>query len=152
MRDYNVITKILIDKTNIEVRIINCLLFYLLYCSQNEISTIIWIPEKEDEIGQYLLQKYEFIKEDISICNDDNTELLIRIISSDGASIIGKDGKLKYYGCIVNLEKVGKEKQQASGTGENAAKILSDNGTAIKVSKDGLIKIFFNSGECVLKI
>ena len=40
-----------------------------------------------------------------------------------------------------------KEKDGLMGTGENAAKILSKNGIALKISQDGNIKIFAESSS-----
>ena len=73
------------------------------------------------------------------------TNSIIRLLSSDGASIITKDGEYKYYGCIVNLNKV--DTKETVGTGESATKLLSNNGIAIKVSQDGLIKIYYEKGN-----
>lgn len=64
----------------------------------------------------------------------------MRILSSDGVTVIDKSGKIIYHGGIVDLN-AGITKGLA-GTGETAARILSDNGIAIKISQDGNIKIF----------
>lgn len=65
---------------------------------------------------------------------------IIRYLSSDGATIVDKDGFLQYFGCIVDLGKI--KIQGVKGTGESAAEALAHNGIAIKISQDGLIKIF----------
>lgn len=66
-------------------------------------------------------------------------------LSSDGVTVIDKSGKIIYHGGIVDLN-AGITKGLA-GTGETAARILSDNGIAIKISQDGNIKIFYSIQE-----
>jgi hypothetical protein len=52
---------------------------------------------------------------------------------------------LLYIGVIVNIEK--SKVKGIAGTGESAASVLRANGISIKVSSDGLIKIFTPDSE-----
>lgn len=72
-----------------------------------------------------------------------NKSIIQRIMSSDGVTIISKEGKIIYCGAIVKLDV--KREGGLMGTGENAAKILGQNGVAFKISQDGNVKIFTNS-------
>ena len=56
-----------------------------------------------------------------------------RILSSDGVTVIANDGKILSHGAIVNLGEVVAKGQV--GTGESAAKLLSQNGISIKISQ-----------------
>ena len=68
------------------------------------------------------------------------TNHIIRYLSSDGATIIDKNGLLQYFGCIIDLNKI--EVKGIKGTGESAAGALSSNGISLKISQDGTIKLF----------
>lgn len=63
------------------------------------------------------------------------------MLTSDGVTAIDSDGKGIFTGGIVDLNSVPSE-GEAIGTGESAARILSCNGIAIKISQDGAVKIF----------
>ena len=63
------------------------------------------------------------------------------MLTSDGVTAIDSDGKVIFTGGIVDLNSVPSE-GKAIGTGESAARILSCNGIAIKISQDGAVKIF----------
>jgi hypothetical protein len=68
------------------------------------------------------------------------TNHIIRYLSSDGATVIDKNGLLQYFGCIIDLNKI--EVKGIKGTGESAASALSANGISLKISQDGTIKLF----------
>ena len=106
-----------------------------------------WIPADETEtaIDNVISSKNKIWKNDLSLVEDRNSSIIQRILSSDGVTIISKSGNLIYCGAIVKLNV--KEKDGLMGTGENAAKILSKNGIALKISQDGNIKIFAESSS-----
>ena len=62
-----------------------------------------------------------------------------------GATVIDKNGKIRYFGCIADISKV--TAGGIKGTGETAASLLAQNGMAIKISQDGPIKIFMEGIE-----
>ena len=101
-----------------------------------------WFPNKLDKIDDLINieTKNSFIKDKINIKDKQAINHIFRCISSDGATVFSTNGDLEYMGVIVNLEKA--KVSGMTGTGETAASILKNNGVAIKVSQDGLIKIF----------
>ena len=87
----------------------------------------------------YLKSRNRSFRKAVLINEKRHANLIIRLLSSDGVTIIDKQGHLQYYGCIVDLTKV--KVRGAKGTGESAAKLLSRNGGAIKISRDGSITL-----------
>ncbi len=142
LRDYNVIINFLNDRTQMDKKTVSYLLFYIFFCSHNNISSIMWIPNNiNDELLSKLLLSYNScLKKPLSIVNEDHQSLLKRIFSCDGVSIIDKNGTVSAFGCIVNLSEV--EINKLIGTGESAAKLLAKEGIAIKISQDGGVKIY----------
>lgn len=144
-RDYNNLEKIISTHTIIEYQALERLLFYLVHCSKNGISTIIWVPKFLDKLDDLIKVKNTFSKADISITDDNSTNLVLRMLSSDGAIVITNTGILKNFGVIVDMSSA--KIKGVKGTGESAAGILSSNGIAIKVSQDGTIKVFYQTNR-----
>lgn len=146
LRDYN-LTKQLISSVVSDQTVINSLLFYILFCSKNSISSVIWIPEDLNIISDLVKPDTlnKLIKEPISIQDKKFTNHIMRYLSSDGASIIDKNGFLTYFGCIVDMKNL--EIKGVKGTGESAAQVLSSNGLSVKISQDGTIKLFLSENE-----
>ncbi len=152
-RDYRSIKdRVLSTLPSIKENVYNAFLYFILYCSKNGISTIIWIPHDVTKINPYVLQSTlnRFSSDPISVASQENTPLIKRILSSDGTTIFSPDGNLLYYGCFVDISKA-KEIKGLSGTGETAARVLAGNGLAIKVSQDGIIKFFFERDKEPIK-
>lgn len=118
---------------------------YILYCSKNDISSILWIPSSSDvkDIDKYVSNKHSHFYSSIKIQDPESEGIFKRFLSSDGATTINSEGKLLYYGCIANLTT--EQSNNPKGTGETAASILAKNGIAFKVSQDGTVKIFLGS-------
>jgi hypothetical protein len=146
VRDYKLI-KNLISKVIKEDEIINAILFYILYCSKNSISSVIWVPKNIETIEKYVKPETlnKLIEKPISIIDKRLTSHIMRYLSSDGASIIDSSGFLNYFGCIVDMKDL--EIKGVKGTGESAAQVLSSNGMSIKISQDGTIKLFIEGNE-----
>ena len=146
-RNYSFIRSLFSKHFNENESLIESLLFYIIYCSKNSISSIIWLPKKLDKVDDLFKSqtKNRFIKQPISITDKSFTNHIIRYLSSDGATIIHDKGLLQYFGCIVDLGKI--EINGVKGTGESAAGALASNGISIKVSKDGTIKVFTNKSS-----
>lgn len=140
-RDYTYIRKLFLAHFN-NIDIVESLLFFVIHCSKNSISSIIWLPDNIDQIGELIKKQTmnRFIKTPISIMDKSFTNHIIRYLSSDGATIIDKNGLLQYFGCIIDLNKI--EVKGIKGTGESAAGALSSNGISLKISQDGTIKLF----------
>lgn len=141
-RDYNAL-KTCILKWMPEVKgFYDDLIRYVLYCSKNDTSSIIWVPKDISSIKNIVVEKtmHEFSLPAIKLKDAVNLPIVKRLLSSDGATVIDKDGKIRYFGCFADLSKatIGGVK----GTGETAASLLAQNGMAIKISQDGPINVF----------
>lgn len=144
-RDYTGLIDLLNTKYKIEKTVIERLLFFTVFCSKKSISCIIWVPDDINTIQTILKTKNRLFENDINIQEAIYTNQIIRFLSSDGATVIDKQGYLRNYGCIVNLESA--NIQGVKGTGESAAGLLAANGLAIKISQDGTIKVFADSSN-----
>ncbi|MBW3467495.1 hypothetical protein EGN73_06665 [Arthrospiribacter ruber] len=141
-RNYNYIEKLIKSNISFNESSYNHLIFYILYCSKHGISSIIWIPEDLQDVNIILKTKNRLFRNDINVDNRDYSNLIIRFLSSDGATIIDSNGNICYYGCIADLSKT--KIKGVQGTGENAAGALSCNGISIKISQDGTIKLYLS--------
>jgi hypothetical protein len=141
-RNYAVLKQLLEENITTNERVIGSILFYVLTCSKKQLSTILWFPDRLDEIDPFInvSTKNSFLKEQINITDSQSINHIFRCLSSDGASIIDKNGNLLHMGVIINIEK--SKITGLTGTGESAASILGQNGVSIKISSDGQIKIF----------
>ncbi|MDR6540352.1 hypothetical protein ABIC56_000896 [Acinetobacter bereziniae] len=149
VRNYNSIKKEL-SKVIYDHHVINKILFFILYCSKNFISSVIWIPRDTSNLENYL--KRETLNtltiEKFSILESQFTNHIFRFLSSDGATIINKDGYVLNYGCIVDMKSL--EIQGVKGAGESAAEVLGHNGISFKISQDGTIKLFIDSKKYII--
>lgn len=145
IRNFSWLDTYLASNIELDVEIRRAVIYYVTLCSQRHCSSIIWIPknETESEIDKVISSKNKIWKDDLNLADEMNKSIIQRIMSSDGVTIISKEGKIIYCGAIVKLDV--KKESGLMGTGENAAKILGQNGVAIKISQDGNIKIFTNS-------
>ena len=127
--------------------VVNKILFFVLFCSKNSISSVIWIPHEIDTVSKLVKPDTlnKLIIEPISIVDKRYTNHIIRYLSSDGATIIDKNGMLQYFGSIVDMKNL--EIEGITGTGESAAQVLCSNGIAFKISQDGTIKLFLENSE-----
>lgn len=114
-------------------------------CSRSHISTIVWIPEDSSE------SKIKSVTTDnriniwdkyLNVLKEQDEPLILKILASDGAIVIDKNGDILYESVFADVAKVEMNKNVLAGTGETATKCLSQNGVAIKVSQDGTIKIY----------
>ena len=78
----------------------------------------------------------------LSILNESHQVLVDKILASDGAIVIEKDGKILYESVFADMSKANVSKVKLAGSGETAARFLAQNGVAIKISQDGTIKVF----------
>jgi len=69
--------------------------------------------------------------------------LLDRMCSSDGALVIDPTGRLVAFGAIARLDSAAAASEHhVTGAGQMAAEWLSRSEAAIKVSQDGVAKVF----------
>lgn len=147
LRDYQSLNAYLEHTLNLDEKTRKAIIYYVVMCSKSHKSSIIWIPENTDAdaIASLVGTKNNLFKEKINITEQNHSGIIYRILSSDGVTIIDKSGNVIYCGGIVKLDI--KKTGGLIGTGETAAKTLSINGLAIKISQDGNIKIF-SDPEC----
>lgn len=148
MRDYKIIKKIVQENANLTESIVDCVLYYVMNCAQTNKSTILWLPSdvSSNALETKLIGLKKFFMMDIDITDERNIKSVERIISSDGVTVVNNNGKIIYNGCVVNLAAASNTKK-LTGTGETAARLLASNGIAIKVSQDGIVKIFFDEND-----
>lgn len=146
IRNYNLIQELILKK--IESKdVVEMLLFFILHCSKNSISSVIWIPDELESVQDFVKPDTlnKLIHEPISILDKRYTNHIIRYLSSDGASIIDKNGLFQYFGSIIDMDSI--ELEGLVGTGEAAARALSSNGLSFKISQDGTIKLFLDGND-----
>ena len=150
-RDYELLKKRIINELPLSDEVYNSLLYYVLYCSKNDISSLIWIPENLSKFQEALKAETinKLTRTGFSVCDQAYSSLIKRILSSDGATVISKDGEVVAFGCMVETKDA--KPSGIKGTGETAAGLLAKNGLAIKVSQDGTIKVFLNGREKPMK-
>lgn len=141
-RNYQWIKNLIREEISLDEDVYNAILYYVLYCSRNDTSSIIWIPKNVDTIKDFLKTSHTISRKPFRIQEPQFDGLIKRLLASDGATVIFPDGTVKYYGCIINMEVT--DSKSLKGTGETAASRLASNGIAIKISQDGTIKIFLN--------
>lgn len=148
-RDYQWLRSRILEELPLEDKVYNAILYFVLYCSKNDTSSIIWIPKNIDKVGELLKTTHSMSKKSFNVVDKQYDGLIKRLLSSDGATVICQDGSIKYYGCIIKMEVT--EANVLKGTGETAASRLASNGIAIKISQDGTIKIFLNDKTKIIK-
>lgn len=144
-RDYDLLhQRILKVFPSLSDEVYESILYYVLYCSKNDTSSIIWIVDSKEQIhSSKILKTYNrFTRSNLSIIDIGHGSIIKRLLSSDGAVAISQTGEILYYGCIVDLSKT--NVRGVKGTGETAASALARNGVAIKISQDGCIKVHLN--------
>jgi hypothetical protein len=143
VRDLNKIAEVVRVSLGVDESFVQSLLYYILYLSRRRLSSIIWIPFDSESASSLLLSENGFTKKPLSIVDEKHTQTLLRILSSDGATVFTKQGDLVSYGSFIDISK--KPVKGVKGTGETVAALLSENGLAIKISQDGKIKMFSDS-------
>lgn len=150
-RDYQWIKEQISSVIKISDDVYYALMFHVLNCSKSDISSIIWIPQNTNpsSINKLIKTRHSLTWKKINILSGMNEQLISRLLSSDGATVFNTEGDLIYYGCIVDNKAI--ENGGVKGTGESAAS-LAQNGIAFKVSQDGMIKLFLNDRNHIIKL
>ena len=86
------------------------------------------------------MSKNDLTKEKFSILEEKHKLTLMRLFSSDGASIIDRNGNVLSFGSVIDISNA--KIEGVKGTGESVSSLLSQNGISVKVSQDGTIKLF----------
>lgn len=148
IRSVDSLIRFFIDSCSMSKETSKAICYYIIQCSRWHISSILWIPENENDsmmIDKLIIQKEDIKKDNIYVTKSEYKQLLLRIFTSDGANIISKNGKVLFCGAIVNMNMT--EHFEMKGTGESASEILGKHGVCVKVSQDGKIKIFKNGSK-----
>ena len=150
-RDYELLKKRILKELDINEEVYNSLLYYVLYCSKNDISSLIWIPKDINKYTESIKEGTinKLAKSTFNITDQAYSSLLKRILSSDGATVIRTTGEVEAYGCMVETAQA--KLAGVKGTGETAAGQLAKNGIAFKISQDGTIKVFLNGKNVPIK-
>lgn len=144
-RHHKNITQFLVDQLHIDYKVSYAILYYTLKCSRNHISSIIWIPNdcNEEAISDLTTSnRVRIWNSQLSILNESHQVLLDKILASDGAIVLEKDGQVLYESVFADMSKASVSKVKLAGSGETAAQFLAKNGVAIKISQDGTIKVY----------
>lgn len=141
------ITQFLVDQLHIDYKISYAILYYTLMCSRNHVSSIIWMPNDCSIEAIRNLTASDGIKiwtSQLSILNESHQVLVEKILASDGAVVIDKNGYILYECVFADMSKVENDvdREKLVGSGEVATRLLAKNGVAIKISQDGTIKVF----------
>lgn len=146
-RNYGFLKEILKENITADESVIESIIFYVLSCSKKQISSILWFPadlSTVDEMVQ-IKTKNTFLNAKVNLTNKSFIPHIFRVLSSDGATIIDREGNICFIGVIVDLSKISID--GFKGTGESAASALAVNGMSIKISQDGNIKIFTQQSD-----
>ena len=146
-RDYEALKKCILSRMPHVAGFYDTLIKYVLDCSKSDTSSIIWFPREIDKIDEIILaeSKNAFSERSLNFKDGNVRPIIKRLLSSDGATVIDLDGKIRFFGCITDNSKA--KANGIKGTGETAASLLAQNGLAIKISQDGPIKIFMEGME-----
>ncbi|WP_282363254.1 hypothetical protein [Pseudomonas sp. PS01297] len=105
VRDLNKIAEVVRASLGVDEPFVQSLLYYILYLSRRRLSSIIWIPINMDAVGLLLLSDNSFTRKPLSIMNEKHTQTLLRILSSDGATVFTRQGDLVSYGSHIDISK-----------------------------------------------
>lgn len=138
-------TLFLVEHLHIEYKVSYAILYYTLKCSRNHVSSILWIPmdSSEKTIKTYTTSnRVNIWKRKLNLLDESHQVILEKILASDGAIVIEKNGQVLYESVFADIKESNVEKAKLVGSGETAARFLAKNGVAIKISQDGMIKVF----------
>lgn len=140
VRNLKEIARVLVSSLNVSEKFVQSFLYYVFYLSKRRMSSILWIPENSENVNGLLLNRNQLTKTPFSILERSHTQSLLRLLSSDGASIFLKDGTLLSFGSVIDISQINVD--GVKGTGESVSKLLASNGVSVKISQDGTIKLY----------
>ena len=148
-RDYSLIhlalKKLLPDFQQLSL---NSLMLLVITKMFNRRSALVWIPWDKAHIDNLTLRSSQLWDYDMSVSDSRFRGLILRLASSDGALIMSKDGYILRFGAVANMTDACARDVAISGAGSIAAQFLSQSGVVIKVSADGVVKVYTNGELC----
>jgi len=144
-RDYNLI-RLAIKKILPRYKrpALNGLMLLVITKMLNRRSALIWIPWKKVHIDHLTLRSSKLWDYDVSVSDSHFRGLVLRLASSDGALILSLEGRILRFGAVANLADAYARDVAISGAGSIAAQFLSQSGVVIKISADGVVKVYTN--------
>jgi hypothetical protein len=143
VRNLAQIAELIKSSLRVNESFVQSFLYYVFYLSRRRLSSILWVPVDLDQANGLILSRNQLTQTNFSLLDEKHTQTLIRLLSSDGASIFDTQGNLVSFGSVIDISKVPISGVQ--GTGESVASVLGANGVAVKISQDGTIKLFASS-------
>lgn len=125
---------------DVDEKFVECFLYFVFLLSRRRCSAILCVPRDMAKVEDVMLSRNSLTEPPFSILDEAHTQTIFRLLSSDGATIIAKDGAILSFGSVVDISKV--SVSGVRGTGETAATLLASHGLAVKVSQDGVIRIY----------
>lgn len=145
LRDIKQISALIMENLKVSDSFVQSFLYYVFYLSKRRFSSILWVPQKTDNLDSYLMSKNDLTKDRFSILDEKHKPTLMRLFSSDGASIIDTSGNVLSYGSVIDISKA--SIKGLKGTGESVSGLLGKNGISVKISQDGKISLFGVKGK-----
>jgi hypothetical protein len=108
----------------------------------NRHGALIWIPREPDRIDPLILNSSRIWQHDLDIDDPRYAGLIRRLASSDGALVLSPVGRVTRFGTVANLATACAQDVAISGAGSIAAQFLSQSGVVIKVSQDGIARVY----------
>lgn len=148
-RSFQLLKDLMSAAVAMEENILTVFIDIILEISRRRLSSLIVIPQCPSAISEILCNKNTLTTERLNICDRRQLDLILRLLTSDGASVIDCTGNLLHYGCILAPATLPSPTNNPilRGTGENAAEFLGKSGFAIKVSQDGAATLFAGESE-----
>ena len=81
-RNYQWIKNLIREEISLDEDVYNAILYYVLYCSRNDTSSIIWIPKNLDTIKDLLKTSHSVSRKSFSILNPQFDGLIKRLMAS----------------------------------------------------------------------
>ncbi len=150
-RHHKNLATFLVNQLGIEYKISYAILYYVLKCSRGHVSSIIWIP---DDCSLEAIKKFttanriRIWNRKLNLLNEEHEVLIDRVLASDGAVVVEKNGHILFDGVFAEMGNP-TSTGVLTGSGETATMRLSSNGVAIKISQDGLIKLYVGGKKMV---
>jgi hypothetical protein len=125
----------------------SALLSYALALARRRSSALIWVPDSRRALRRSLLAgtrhqltaRVAGTGRRLSLLEPDHAAVVLRLLTSDGVTVVAPGGAIFSYGGIVDIGQI--DPDGVTGTGEAVAELLGRHGLAVKVSQDGAVAV-----------